>query len=147
MTPMHSLQAAYSSADSQNPGAGPLSDASVRVLGTPSTLASSPLPPDGAQPDLPCWQTLQVIRDGIENANSCPGRMALVDMGQSFAVRIDSANTPDTLNRALDNLRDIPGSRRITLVTGCPRHRQRRGPGDAQVHRTARPLQGRRRLV
>ena len=41
------------------------------------------------------------------------------DPEQQFAIRIDSAHTPDQLSRLLDAVRDS-GARRIILVTGCP---------------------------
>ena len=41
------------------------------------------------------------------------------DSEQQFAIRIDSAHTPDQLSRLLDAVRDS-GARRIILVTGCP---------------------------
>ena len=49
-----------------------------------------------------------------------PGSLQLVeDPEQQFAIRIDSASTPDQLSRLLDAVRDS-GARRIILVTGCP---------------------------
>ena len=64
--------------------------------------------------------SLQNINAGIEATAFVPGSLQLVeDPEQQFAIRIDSANTPDQLSRLLDAVRDS-GARRIILVTGCP---------------------------
>ena len=73
----------------------------------------------------------QDIIQGIEATEIIPGRCEIVDEDQDFGVVIDSANTPETLSRLLDSIREA-GAKRIILVFGCE------GERDA----TIRPFMG-----
>ncbi len=68
---------------------------------------------------------------GIEAVEVIPGRCEVLDEGQAFPVVIDTARTPATLARLLDNIREI-GARNIWLVMGCK--------GEEHVH--LRPYMG-----
>ena len=48
---------------------------------------------------------MKTIARGIERVEHIPGRMESVDCGQPFAVCLDRANSPDSLNAALEALR------------------------------------------
>jgi UDP-N-acetylmuramoyl-L-alanyl-D-glutamate--2,6-diaminopimelate ligase len=66
----------------------------------------------------------------IETAGSVPGRFEPVDAGQEFAVLVDYAHTPDSLEnvlRAARGLVDGPGARngRVHVVFGCGGDRDR----------------------
>ncbi|XP_038971299.1 UDP-N-acetylmuramoyl-L-alanyl-D-glutamate--2,6-diaminopimelate ligase MurE homolog, chloroplastic-like [Phoenix dactylifera] len=61
---------------------------------------------------------LEDIAKGIEGVKGVPGRCELIDEGQSFAVVVDYAHTPDALSRLLDAMREL-GPRRIITVFGC----------------------------
>lgn len=58
------------------------------------------------------------IRQGIENMVRVPGRLELVDCGQSFSVFVDYAHTDDALKNVLENIRTVKKTR-IILVFGC----------------------------
>ena len=64
---------------------------------------------------LACNAPLEAIAAGIEEVDAVPGRAELVDEGQSFAVVVDYAHSPDALERLLDTVREC-GARR--LITG-----------------------------
>ncbi len=71
------------------------------------------------------------IAEALRTATGVPGRMQLIDQGQTFAVVVDYAHTPESLRKILGLLRTIqPG--RIIVVTGSAGERD---PGK-------RPLQG-----
>ncbi|MCX7013388.1 MAG: UDP-N-acetylmuramoyl-L-alanyl-D-glutamate--2,6-diaminopimelate ligase, partial [Candidatus Sumerlaeota bacterium] len=61
------------------------------------------------------WET---IAAGIEAAPIVPGRFDIVDEGQPFLVAVDYAHTPDGLQRALENAREMT-TRRLVVVFGC----------------------------
>ncbi|HBG60863.1 MAG: UDP-N-acetylmuramoyl-L-alanyl-D-glutamate--2,6-diaminopimelate ligase [Omnitrophica WOR_2 bacterium RIFOXYB2_FULL_38_16] len=67
------------------------------------------------------------VKQGIENLKVVPGRLEKIDYGQGFDVFIDYAHTQDALERVLDSLKIINGSRLI-VVFGCggDRDRQKR---------------------
>ncbi|XP_024517730.1 UDP-N-acetylmuramoyl-L-alanyl-D-glutamate--2,6-diaminopimelate ligase MurE homolog, chloroplastic [Selaginella moellendorffii] len=67
---------------------------------------------------------LEDIVRGIEEVDSVPGRVELVDEEQPFAVIVDYAHTPDALSRLLDTVREC-GPRRIITVVGCGGDRDR----------------------
>jgi UDP-N-acetylmuramoyl-L-alanyl-D-glutamate--2,6-diaminopimelate ligase len=68
---------------------------------------------------------LETIRQGIENLEGVPGRMQLVRAGQTFTVIVDYAHTPDALETLLENIRQLPHGRLIT-VFGCGGDRDRK---------------------
>jgi len=60
----------------------------------------------------------QSIAAGVEAAGGVPGRFQRIDEGQPFLVAVDYAHTPDALERALANARELTAGRLI-LVFGC----------------------------
>lgn len=74
----------------------------------------------------------QVIRTALEAVRGIPGRFELVDEGQDFAVIVDYAHTPDSLEKVLRLAGEIGGGRRVA-VFGCGGDRDR----------TKRPIMGR----
>jgi UDP-N-acetylmuramyl-tripeptide synthetase len=73
-----------------------------------------------------------VIRTALEGVAGIPGRFELVDEGQDFAVIVDYAHTPDSLEKVLRLAGDIGTGRRVA-VFGCGGDRDR----------TKRPIMGR----
>jgi UDP-N-acetylmuramoyl-L-alanyl-D-glutamate--2,6-diaminopimelate ligase len=71
------------------------------------------------------------IRDGVEALAGVPGRFESVDAGQPFAVIVDYAHTPDSLENVLRTARELGG--RLTVVFGAGGDRDR----------DKRPLMGR----
>lgn len=61
---------------------------------------------------------MQAIVQGIEATEVIPGRCELIDEDQDFGVVIDSADTPESLSRLLDSIKET-APRRIILVFGC----------------------------
>jgi UDP-N-acetylmuramoyl-L-alanyl-D-glutamate--2,6-diaminopimelate ligase len=76
--------------------------AAARALGVPSDTAAA----------------------GIEHAQTVPGRFQAVDEGQDFAVLVDYAHTPDSLENVLQAARGLT-SRRLHVVFGCGGDRDR----------------------
>ena len=64
------------------------------------------------------------IRRGIEHVAGVPGRFEAVDEGQSFAVLVDYAHTPEALENVLTEARSITGGR-LHCVFGCGGDRDR----------------------
>jgi UDP-N-acetylmuramoyl-L-alanyl-D-glutamate--2,6-diaminopimelate ligase len=71
------------------------------------------------------------IREGIAALAGVPGRFESVDAGQPFAVIVDYAHTPDSLENVLSAARELGG--RLTVVFGAGGDRDR----------DKRPLMGR----
>jgi UDP-N-acetylmuramoyl-L-alanyl-D-glutamate--2,6-diaminopimelate ligase len=71
------------------------------------------------------------IRAGVEALDGVPGRFESVDAGQPFAVIVDYAHTPDSLENVLRAARELGG--RLTVVFGAGGDRDR----------DKRPLMGR----
>lgn len=67
---------------------------------------------------------LSVIKKSIESVQGVPGRFERVDAGQKFAVIVDYAHTPDSLENVLKTAREfIPNN--IYCVVGCGGDRDR----------------------
>ena len=60
----------------------------------------------------------------IASAGQVPGRFETVDEGQPFAVLVDYAHTPDSLENVLTAARDLTGER-LHVVFGCGGDRDR----------------------
>jgi len=74
----------------------------------------------------------ETIREALEAVRGVPGRFELVDEGQEFAVIVDYAHTPDSLEKVLRLAGEIGTGRRL-VVFGCGGERDR----------TKRPVMGR----
>jgi UDP-N-acetylmuramoyl-L-alanyl-D-glutamate--2,6-diaminopimelate ligase len=72
------------------------------------------------------------IAAGVEQLGGVPGRFEAVDEGQAFAVVVDYAHTPDSLERVLRAAHDVTEGR-VLCVFGCGGERDR----------AKRPLMGR----
>jgi UDP-N-acetylmuramoyl-L-alanyl-D-glutamate--2,6-diaminopimelate ligase len=70
---------------------------------------------------------LGAIVDGLAEAGSVPGRFEPVDRGQPFAVVVDYAHTPDSLDNVLREARRMARRRggRVVCVFGCGGDRDR----------------------
>jgi UDP-N-acetylmuramoyl-L-alanyl-D-glutamate--2,6-diaminopimelate ligase len=68
--------------------------------------------------------TLDEIRQGLESVKGVSGRMERVDLGQPFAVVIDYAHTPQSLEKVLRELRPIT-RRKLIAVFGSAGDRDR----------------------
>lgn len=64
------------------------------------------------------------MQQGIEAVRGVVGRMERIDLGQPFTVMVDFAHTPNSLQRALETVRELtPG--RVVVVFGCAGLRDR----------------------
>jgi len=66
----------------------------------------------------------ETSRAAIETAGHVPGRFEPVDAGQDFAVLVDYAHTPDSLENVLRAARQLTGGR-LHVVFGCGGDRDR----------------------
>jgi UDP-N-acetylmuramoyl-L-alanyl-D-glutamate--2,6-diaminopimelate ligase len=78
------------------------------------------------------------IRAGIESVGGIPGRFESVEAGQPFAVIVDYAHTPDSLENVLHAAREL-GDGRLILVFGAggDRDREKRPLMGRVAHRLA----------
>jgi UDP-N-acetylmuramoyl-L-alanyl-D-glutamate--2,6-diaminopimelate ligase len=74
----------------------------------------------------------EAIRRGIESVTGVPGRFEAIEEGQSFAVIVDYAHTPDSLENVIGAARGL-GDGRLVVVFGAGGDRDR----------LKRPLMGR----
>jgi UDP-N-acetylmuramoyl-L-alanyl-D-glutamate--2,6-diaminopimelate ligase len=70
---------------------------------------------------------LPAIAGGINSLRAVPGRFETVDSGQPFAVIVDYAHTPDSLDNVLRSARSLASSNggRVLCVFGCGGDRDR----------------------
>ena len=66
----------------------------------------------------------ETSRAAIETAGSVPGRFEPIDAGQEFAVLVDYAHTPDSLENVLRAARELTRGR-VHVVFGCGGDRDR----------------------
>ena len=64
------------------------------------------------------------IRNGVASVSQVPGRFEAIEAGQPFAVLVDYAHTPDSLETALRTARDL-GEGRVIVVFGAGGDRDR----------------------
>ncbi|EXX91688.1 UDP-N-acetylmuramoylalanyl-D-glutamate--2,6-diaminopimelate ligase [Paenibacillus darwinianus] len=76
--------------------------------------------------------SLEAAKASLEAVPGVPGRVEAVDAGQSFAVVVDYAHTPDGLENVLKAVREF-AARKVYCVFGCGGDRDR----------TKRPIMGR----
>ncbi len=71
--------------------------------------------------------SLDAVRQGLEEVKAVPGRFESVDQGQPFAVVVDYAHTPDSLDNVLAQARRLASytSGRVLCVFGCGGDRDR----------------------
>ena len=79
---------------------------------------------------LACAVALGIDTDSavaaLSEAERVPGRFEPIDAGQPFAVLVDYAHTPDSLENVLDSARAVtPADRRLICVFGCGGDRDR----------------------
>ena len=65
------------------------------------------------------------IVEALRGAGRVPGRFEPVDEGQPFAVLVDYAHTPDSLDNVLRAARDLAGEGAVLCVFGCGGDRDR----------------------
>ncbi|HEY2536644.1 MAG TPA: UDP-N-acetylmuramoyl-L-alanyl-D-glutamate--2,6-diaminopimelate ligase [Solirubrobacteraceae bacterium] len=68
---------------------------------------------------------LDILVEALQEGVRVPGRFEPVDTGQDFAVLVDYAHTPDSLENVLCAARDIAGGRRVISVFGAGGDRDR----------------------
>ncbi|WP_051302142.1 UDP-N-acetylmuramoyl-L-alanyl-D-glutamate--2,6-diaminopimelate ligase [Salibacterium aidingense] len=61
---------------------------------------------------------LEDVVSALEKVQGVPGRFEPVDNGQPFAVIVDYAHTPDSLENVLQTLKELPAGNRYVVV-GC----------------------------
>jgi len=68
---------------------------------------------------------METIVGALAGAGRVPGRVEPVDAGQDFAVLVDYAHTPDSLENVLRAARDLTPDGRVWAVFGCGGDRDR----------------------
>ncbi|GAB2296841.1 hypothetical protein Dimus_030942 [Dionaea muscipula] len=71
---------------------------------------------------------LEEIVRGIEEVDAVPGRCELIDEEQTFGVIVDHAQTPNSLSRLLDLMRELKPRRIITVIGCCGEHDRGKRP-------------------
>lgn len=61
---------------------------------------------------------LPVIAEALSTAPQVPGRLQRVNAGQDFVVAVDYAHTPDSIEKAIEAMREV-SSGKIIAVFGC----------------------------
>ena len=67
---------------------------------------------------LGCGVSISAIVRGLEQAPQVPGRLERVDEGGPFAVIVDYAHTPDSLEKAINAIKAVTTGR-VIVVFGC----------------------------
>jgi len=57
--------------------------------------------------------SLDVIKEGLESVTASPGRMELLDHGQTYGVVLDYAHTPDALKKVFETIKPLVKGRLI----------------------------------
>ncbi|HSK47789.1 MAG TPA: UDP-N-acetylmuramoyl-L-alanyl-D-glutamate--2,6-diaminopimelate ligase [Coriobacteriia bacterium] len=96
--------------------ASPVGEAEVRLPLAGAYNVSNALVAAGCT--LSVGVTLAEVVRGLEHAPQVPGRMERVDCGQPFAVMVDYAHTPDSLEKAILAMKDVTQGR-VIVVFGC----------------------------
>lgn len=60
----------------------------------------------------------EIISKAIEETEQVPGRFEVIKGKNKYAV-VDYSHTPDSLEKAITNLRKVAGSRELVTVVGC----------------------------
>ncbi|QQK80613.1 UDP-N-acetylmuramoyl-L-alanyl-D-glutamate--2,6-diaminopimelate ligase [Salicibibacter cibi] len=68
--------------------------------------------------------SLSVIKQSLESAKPVPGRFEPVEEGQNFAVIVDYAHTPDSLDNILQTVRELT-EQDVYVIVGCGGDRDR----------------------
>ena len=68
---------------------------------------------------------MDTVATALADAGRVPGRFEPVDEGQDFAVLVDYAHTPDSLENVLRAARDLASGGRVICVFGCGGDRDR----------------------
>ena len=68
---------------------------------------------------------LDAIEQGLRSLKAVPGRFESIDAGQPFAVVVDYAHTPDSLDNVLRAARGATREGRVVCVFGCGGDRDR----------------------
>jgi UDP-N-acetylmuramoyl-L-alanyl-D-glutamate--2,6-diaminopimelate ligase len=69
----------------------------------------------------------QTAVDGLARLSAIPGRMEVIDLGQSFTAIVDFAHTPNALERALESARCLtPGEVIVVFGSAGLRDREKR---------------------
>lgn len=61
---------------------------------------------------------LDTIVAGLQSARQVPGRLERIECGQPYSVIVDYAHTPDSLEKAIDAVRQVTEGR-VIVVFGC----------------------------
>ena len=91
----------------------PLGPLALRLMLSGRWNAANALAAAGA--GVAAGLTLDEIRQGLESYRGVSGRMERVDLGQPFAVIIDYAHTPQSLEKVLRELRPITRGKLIAV--------------------------------
>jgi len=73
---------------------------------------------------LPEGLTLAQIKEAIESVKGVAGRFEAVQQGQPFAIVVDYAHTPDSLDNVLTTARQLE-PRKLICIVGCGGDRDR----------------------